>query len=568
VIFKALLLNAIVNAEKCSTPHHKRIMLGSLISVLSLSFLIGIKAEQDIIGCGGFVQSNVHIDFDRVEVKLYTKQGAFKFKTECAPNNGYFLVAVYDKGDYTLRIEPPGGWGFSPTEIDLAIDGSTDPCSKGEDLNFKFTGFTLRGLVGSLGKEDGPAGVNVKLYAEGNEQMIAESTSQHGGTFIFENTMPGKYLVKASHSSWTFSKEETLVEIINDNSADVRDLMVFGYDVKGSVVSGGEPIQGVFFILFSPTEKQSLNQCEDLTEDIVKNLSKDIQGTPICKVTSNEKGEFFFPVVPSSEYTLVPFYMSRGNIFDVVPSKLSFSVNYKSVVLKTPFQVYGFVVTGKVVDGSGKAMPHVSVILKNSNGDVRSAKSDEEGNYKMDNVTTGNYEVNLEKEKHLFDTERVYVTPNTPSLPVFSSKKYSICGSIDVVQLPHGVLPVHQRKVFLQPVGASNTEIVSKMADPSGAFCFLAPPGKYKIEVMISSTELKKGFILKPRDQAVDVVSEPVSGIQFKQFRASVTGKLKCIGSCEDSVVHMTPLDNPSSEKIYAEVQKSPEIKESSFAFF
>ena len=25
------------------------------------------------------------------------KAGAFKFKTECAPNNGYFLVAVYDK---------------------------------------------------------------------------------------------------------------------------------------------------------------------------------------------------------------------------------------------------------------------------------------------------------------------------------------------------------------------------------------------------------------------------------------------------------------------------------------
>ena len=32
-----------------------------------------------------------------LQVKLYTKQGAFKFKTECAPNNGYFLVAIYDK---------------------------------------------------------------------------------------------------------------------------------------------------------------------------------------------------------------------------------------------------------------------------------------------------------------------------------------------------------------------------------------------------------------------------------------------------------------------------------------
>ena len=52
---------------------------------------------QDIVGCGGFVQSKVPLNFERVEIKLYTKQGALKFKTECAPNNGYFLVAVYDK---------------------------------------------------------------------------------------------------------------------------------------------------------------------------------------------------------------------------------------------------------------------------------------------------------------------------------------------------------------------------------------------------------------------------------------------------------------------------------------
>lgn len=58
---------------------------------------IADSLAQDIVGCGGFVQSSVPLNFERVEVKLYTKQGALKFKTECAPNNGYFLVAVYDK---------------------------------------------------------------------------------------------------------------------------------------------------------------------------------------------------------------------------------------------------------------------------------------------------------------------------------------------------------------------------------------------------------------------------------------------------------------------------------------
>ena len=35
-----------------------------------------------------------------------------------------------------------------PTSVELNIDGTTDKCSKGEDINFIFTGFTLSGKVG------------------------------------------------------------------------------------------------------------------------------------------------------------------------------------------------------------------------------------------------------------------------------------------------------------------------------------------------------------------------------------------------------------------------------------
>ena len=34
-----------------------------------------------------------------------------------------------------------------PSSVELNIDGSTDKCSKGEDINFIFTGFTLSGKV-------------------------------------------------------------------------------------------------------------------------------------------------------------------------------------------------------------------------------------------------------------------------------------------------------------------------------------------------------------------------------------------------------------------------------------
>jgi len=35
-----------------------------------------------------------------------------------------------------------------PNSVELNIDGTTDKCSKGEDINFIFTGFTLSGKVG------------------------------------------------------------------------------------------------------------------------------------------------------------------------------------------------------------------------------------------------------------------------------------------------------------------------------------------------------------------------------------------------------------------------------------
>ena len=37
-------------------------------------------------------------------MKLLTKQGIIKSQTECAPNNGYFLIPLYDKVIVTYHI--------------------------------------------------------------------------------------------------------------------------------------------------------------------------------------------------------------------------------------------------------------------------------------------------------------------------------------------------------------------------------------------------------------------------------------------------------------------------------
>ena len=47
---------------------------------------------------------------------------------------------------------------------------------------------------------------------------------------------------------------------------------------------------------------------------------------------------------------------------------------------------------------------------------------------------------------------------------------------------------------------------------------------------VITMQEVSAGLALTPKEQVVTVKSSPVLGITFSQFRATVTGTVKCIG--------------------------------------
>ena len=82
-----------------------------------------------------------------IQYTRFTSRRVLKFSTECAPNNGYYFIPLYDVGEYVLRIEPPKGWTFDPTEVSFNFDGKTDICSKQTDINFVFKGFSIFGKV-------------------------------------------------------------------------------------------------------------------------------------------------------------------------------------------------------------------------------------------------------------------------------------------------------------------------------------------------------------------------------------------------------------------------------------
>ena len=63
------------------------------------------------------------------------------------PNNFTIFSSTFDKG------VPPRGWKIEPSEFEINIDGETDSCSKGVDLNFEFIGFGITGSVLSKGAD-------------------------------------------------------------------------------------------------------------------------------------------------------------------------------------------------------------------------------------------------------------------------------------------------------------------------------------------------------------------------------------------------------------------------------
>jgi len=135
-------------------------------------------------------------------------------------------VMFHSLADYNLnesrhvciQISPPEGWVFEPPEYEIQVDGVSDHCSKGIDINFDFKGFSVLGNVVTEGfKSQGPSGVTVTLQSPQILKIKFETLTKEGGTFAFEKIPPGHYVLKASHPTLSFGKASYAFEVTNKN---------------------------------------------------------------------------------------------------------------------------------------------------------------------------------------------------------------------------------------------------------------------------------------------------------------------------------------------------------------
>ncbi|XP_017778651.1 PREDICTED: nodal modulator 1 [Nicrophorus vespilloides] len=480
------------------------------LSVFLNAFLY--TRADDVLGCGGFIKSHVPIDFSKVLVKLYTKQGILKDQTNCAPNNGYYFIPLYDKGDYILQLQPPPGWSFTPTKVVLQVNGKDDLCSEGKDINFSFKGFGIAGKVESAGSDDGPIGVNVELKSN-NE--IRKTVTTDKGVFFFTPVYPGTYEITISHPKWKFVKDILPVTVTEGNTElPQKSLIVAGYDLTGSIKSEDVPIVGAHIALYADPDNQnpSVRGCDKSDLKVFK-----AKGF-LCHAVSDTNGNYLFPSLSNGKYYVVPFYKGQSVHFE--PNKIEFTISHDGVTLKKSFEIAGFSVTGRVLNAPNGAPLEGAEIMINGKSIGTTSSS---GTYNLEKIKAGTYTIQVVASDYKFESQSMKVSPSVNELPNIYPQSYKVCGK---------VISDKMESVQVSITRIGSTQHIALQTDyNTGKFCQHLTPGKYQVQVNVPQSQTLQFF---PITQLIEVISSPVNDITFSQLKATITGDVDCQKSRPD----------------------------------
>ncbi|XP_054800411.1 uncharacterized protein LOC129304687 [Prosopis cineraria] len=504
----------------------------AFLFILIVTSSISVAWADSIHGCGGFVQASssliksrkptdAKLDYSHITVELLTVDGLVKDRTQCAPN-GYYFIPVYDRGSFVIKINGPEGWSWDPEKVPAVVDD--DGCNGNEDINFRFTGFTISGrVVGAVGgkscsvKNGGPSNVEVELLSPAGDLVSSVLTSSSGG-YLFTNIFPGRYELRASHPELKVDiKGSTQVELGFGNGVVDDVFFVPGYSINGHVVAQGNPILGVHIYLYS----------NDVSEvECVHGPGSGLgKGVALCHAVSDADGKFTFNSIPCGSYELVPYYKGENTVFDVSPSNVSVNVKHQHVTVPQKFQVTGFSVGGRVVDGNEMGVEGVKIIVDGRERFI----TDKHGYYKLDQVTSKHYTIEAKKKHYKFNKlENYMVLPNMASIEEINAISYDLCG---VVKMVSGGL---KAKVALTH-GPENVKPQKKQTDANGKFCFEVLPGEYRLSAIAASPESVPGLMFLPSYIDV-VVKSPLLNVEFSQALVNIHGAVVCREKCGPSV--------------------------------
>nr|CAD2197089.1 unnamed protein product [Meloidogyne enterolobii] len=99
------------------------------------------------------------------------------------PQNGYFLIPIYNKGKYLVKIIASDGYVFEPKLYEIEI-GNNGGCS--EELNFNLTGLKISGKI--LDGED--SSLVLGIFKQEDGELVGKTIVDKDGNYNFV-TWPG-----------------------------------------------------------------------------------------------------------------------------------------------------------------------------------------------------------------------------------------------------------------------------------------------------------------------------------------------------------------------------------------
>ncbi|VDL74561.1 unnamed protein product [Nippostrongylus brasiliensis] len=458
-------------------------------------------ASASIYSCGGFVKSSVPIDFSQIQVKLLTPEGHLKHEEECNPQNGYYMIPVYNKGLYSLKVSAPEGWYFEPESVDFKLDGVNDPCTKNEDINFSLKGFSISGIVNG-GSGSGPAGLSLTLKQDG--KVVDKATTTEGGRYSFR-AVAGKYEVSTgADSSVCISHGKAVVEVKNSPVVVKPDLRIAGYQFIVTVANKGKPVSDVRVSLYSET-KPELKDCKSISS--VKGVESAKFSCPIG--TTSADGRVVVPCLPSGEYFVIAEHKVGVSEFQFSPSVQKLSVQDQAV--KVSFSVSGFSTRGRVVVGK-KGVSGADIILQGK----KVTETNSDGYYTLQGLTEGTVEITARAPHTKFSTEKSTLALPHITLKDVKVEGFEVCGSVE--------------KSAKEPIAASlilkkvdSTDTVSIRPGADGKFCKMVAPAKYVISPADPSSTLT------PRSLDIDLTASAVYDLRFTHFKTDAVVLVTCI---------------------------------------
>jgi 5-hydroxyisourate hydrolase-like protein (transthyretin family)/protocatechuate 3,4-dioxygenase beta subunit len=256
--------------------------------------------------------------------------------------NGFYQFTNVTPGTYNVCFTAPTGLGFSPNTgaVSEATNSDADPMSgctgtftvnAGDNITYVDAGlYSLPNTVGSLGDrvwydinqdgvqdagETGVSGVTVTLYGPDGTTVLATTTTNTFGTYIFNNLAQGQYVVGFSNipSGYTLTTTAGTDSTTNSDANTTTGLT--------AVINLGEGQHnmtydaGIYNTNAANTNSIGDKVWNDFNKDGIQDANEpgvsgvtvtlyDNTNTPIATTSTDKNGNYLFPDLPNGTYSV------------------------------------------------------------------------------------------------------------------------------------------------------------------------------------------------------------------------------------------------------------------------